>query len=97
MKKAPSGTTRGVFVVDKAGKVLVAEPGGPAATLGAVKKLMEQGGVNGTDAADEKDDEEPAVEKPAEEAKAENGAVEKKKEEVEEEEEDEKTEEETKE
>jgi len=39
MKKA-SGTTRGVFVVDKAGKVLAAEPGGPAATLEVVKKLV---------------------------------------------------------
>lgn len=27
MKKAPKGTTRGVFVIDKAGKVLAAEAG----------------------------------------------------------------------
>jgi len=40
MKKAPSGTTRGVFVIDKAGKVLAAEPGGPAATFEVVKKLV---------------------------------------------------------
>lgn len=40
MKKAPKGTTRGVFVVDKAGKVLAAEPGGPAATVEVVKKLV---------------------------------------------------------
>lgn len=40
MKKAPSGTTRGVFVVDKTGKVLAAEPGGPAATVEVVKKLV---------------------------------------------------------
>ena len=40
MKKAPKGTTRGVFVVDKAGKVLAAEPGGPAATLEAVKAVV---------------------------------------------------------
>ncbi|EMD62728.1 hypothetical protein GGP41_003539 [Bipolaris sorokiniana] len=39
-KKAPRGTTRGVFVVDKQGKVLAAEPGGPAATVEVVKKLV---------------------------------------------------------
>jgi len=40
MKKAPNGTTRGVFVIDKTGKVLAAEPGGPAATVEVVKKLV---------------------------------------------------------
>jgi peroxiredoxin Q/BCP len=47
MKKAPKGTTRGVFVVDKSGKVLAAEPGGPAATFEVVKKLVGEnaGGV----------------------------------------------------
>jgi peroxiredoxin Q/BCP len=39
LKKAPKGTTRGVFVVDKSGKVLASEPGGPAATLEVVKKI----------------------------------------------------------
>ena len=39
MKKA-AGTTRGVFAVDKAGKVLLAEPGGPAATVDAVKRIV---------------------------------------------------------
>lgn len=39
-KKAPKGTQRGVFVVDKSGKVLAAEPGGPAATVEVVKKLV---------------------------------------------------------
>jgi len=39
-KKAPKGTTRGVFVVNKEGKVLAAEPGGPAATVEVVKKLV---------------------------------------------------------
>lgn len=47
LSKAPASTQRGVFVVDKAGKVLVAEPGGPAATLAAVKKLIESQGSNG--------------------------------------------------
>lgn len=40
LKKSPSGTQRGVFVVDKSGKVLAAEPGGPAATVDVVKKLI---------------------------------------------------------
>lgn len=40
LKKAPTGTTRGVFVIDKAGKVLAAEPGGPAATVEVVRKLV---------------------------------------------------------
>ncbi len=40
LKKAPKGTTRGVFVVDKSGKVLAAEPGGPAATVEVVKRIV---------------------------------------------------------
>ena len=40
MKKAAKGTTRGVFVVDKSGKVLAAEGGGPAATVEVVRKLV---------------------------------------------------------
>jgi peroxiredoxin Q/BCP len=44
LKKLPSGTTRGVFVVDKSGKVLAAEPGGPAHTVEVVKKLVAGGG-----------------------------------------------------
>lgn len=40
MKKSPSGTTRGVFVIDKAGKVLAAEPGSPDGTLSVVMKLV---------------------------------------------------------
>lgn len=43
MKKAPKGTTRGVFVVDKAGKVLAAEAGSPDGTVAVVKKLVESG------------------------------------------------------
>ncbi|KAL9944942.1 hypothetical protein D7B24_005171 [Verticillium nonalfalfae] len=42
LKKAPSGTQRGVFVVNKEGKILAAEPGGPAATVEVVKKLVEE-------------------------------------------------------
>ena len=48
LKKSPSGTTRGVFVVDKSGKVLAAEPGSPAGTVEAVKKLL---GASATTAA----------------------------------------------
>ncbi|KEQ59983.1 alkyl hydroperoxide reductase/ thiol specific antioxidant/ Mal allergen, partial [Aureobasidium melanogenum CBS 110374] len=40
LKKAPKGTTRGVFVVKKDGEVLAAEPGGPAATLEVVKGVV---------------------------------------------------------
>jgi peroxiredoxin Q/BCP len=39
-KKQPKGTTRGVFVIDKSGKILAAEPGGPAATVEVVRKLL---------------------------------------------------------
>ncbi|KAF7547267.1 hypothetical protein G7Z17_g7851 [Cylindrodendrum hubeiense] len=42
LKKAPSGTQRGVFVVDKEGKVLVAEPGSPQGTLDKVAALVEE-------------------------------------------------------
>jgi peroxiredoxin Q/BCP len=47
LKKAPKGTTRGVFVVDKSGKVLAAEPGGPDATVEVVRKLV-GGGAGGS-------------------------------------------------
>lgn len=40
LKKVPKGTQRGVFVVDKAGKVLISEPGSPAGTVDAVKALV---------------------------------------------------------
>lgn len=49
-KKAPKGTTRGVFVVDKNGKVLAAEAGGPAATVEVVKAVV---GKMGGDEGDE--------------------------------------------
>ncbi|KAI5236507.1 AhpC-TSA-domain-containing protein [Aureobasidium subglaciale] len=47
LKKAPKGTTRGVFVVRKDGEVLAAEPGGPAATLEVVKSLIAKMGGSG--------------------------------------------------
>lgn len=41
LRKPPKGTTRGVFVVKKDGsEVLAAEPGGPAATVEVVKKIV---------------------------------------------------------
>ncbi|KAL2833651.1 thioredoxin-like protein [Aspergillus pseudoustus] len=40
LKKVPRGTTRGVFVIDKAGKVLILQPGGPDATVEAVRQLV---------------------------------------------------------
>ncbi|KAL7622992.1 thioredoxin peroxidase dot5 [Parahypoxylon ruwenzoriense] len=61
LKKSPKGTTRGVFAVDKDGKVLLAEPGSPAGTVNAVKKLVDE-----SEGAAAK--EEPAAEEPAEEA-----------------------------
>ncbi|KHN96563.1 merozoite capping protein-1 [Metarhizium album ARSEF 1941] len=42
LKKQPKGTQRGVFVVDKKGKVLVAQPGSPAGTVERVKALVDE-------------------------------------------------------
>ncbi|KAL7933299.1 thioredoxin-like protein [Trichoderma chlorosporum] len=42
LKKQPKGTQRGVFVINKEGKVLVAEAGGPAATADRVKALVKE-------------------------------------------------------
>lgn len=39
-KKTPKGTIRGVAVVDKVGKILLLEKGGPAATVNAVHGLV---------------------------------------------------------
>lgn len=51
LKKAPSGTARGVFVVNKDGKVLAAEPGSPGRTVAVVREIVEQmgGEVGGGD------------------------------------------------
>lgn len=45
LKKTPKGTIRGVFAVDKAGKVLLREAGGPDATVNAVEKLIPKNSV----------------------------------------------------
>lgn len=42
MKKAPKGTTRGVFVVSKDGKVLANDKGGPQATVDVVAELIKK-------------------------------------------------------
>ncbi|KAH8596516.1 thioredoxin-like protein [Bisporella sp. PMI_857] len=47
LKKTPSGTIRGVFVVDKSGKVLLAEGGSPIGTVEAVKKLLKAAPADG--------------------------------------------------
>lgn len=89
LSKAPASTQRGVFVVDKAGKVLLAEPGSPDGTVKAVEKLVEEeavgGGANGDVAVEkeEKKDDEAPNGVAAEEAKEE--VVEKKEEAKEEE------------
>ncbi|KAJ3577103.1 hypothetical protein NPX13_g3461 [Xylaria arbuscula] len=73
LKKTPKGTTRGVFAVDKTGKVLLAEPGSPAGTANAVKELVAAGGLStnkGEAVADKPTNGEAAEEKKAEEAGA---------------------------
>lgn len=40
LSKAPKGTTRGIFIIDKSGKVLAAEPGGPDGTLQVARKIL---------------------------------------------------------
>ncbi|KAF3760659.1 AhpC-TSA-domain-containing protein [Cryphonectria parasitica EP155] len=84
--KGPSSTQRGVFVVNKAGKVLLAEPGSPAGTVQAVKKLVESGVVNGAapEVEKEKKEEEKTNGDAVEEAKVEESEEKKKKEEKEE-------------
>ncbi|KAM0085086.1 thioredoxin peroxidase dot5 [Fusarium odoratissimum] len=42
LKKAPKGPTRGVFVISKEGKILVAEAGSPQGTLDRVQALVEE-------------------------------------------------------
>ncbi|KAF5555524.1 peroxiredoxin Q BCP [Fusarium phyllophilum] len=42
LKKAPKGTTRGVFVISKEGQILVAEAGSPQGTLDRVQALVEE-------------------------------------------------------
>lgn len=48
MTKSPKGTKRGVFVIDKTGKVVAAEGGGPQATVDVVRRIVEQKGDPGS-------------------------------------------------
>lgn len=73
LKKAPSGTQRGVFVIDKKGKVLIAEPGSPQGTVDAVQKLVEADATNGEEEKNGEDKEEMSDE---EEVKANGGEAE---------------------
>ena len=52
-KPGDKKTKRGVFVVDKAGKVLLAQPGGPLPTVDAVQKLVDGMGGKGAPLAKE--------------------------------------------
>ena len=63
-KKAPKGTTRAVFAVNKSGKVLAAEAGGPQATVDVIKAVVEKMGGDGAAAG---------IEKAEERAEAEDG------------------------
>ncbi|KAF2197566.1 AhpC-TSA-domain-containing protein [Delitschia confertaspora ATCC 74209] len=40
LAKMPKGTQRGVFAIDKSGRVLAAEPGTPAGTVEVIRKLV---------------------------------------------------------
>lgn len=73
LKKAPSGTQRGVFVIDKKGKVLIAEPGSPQGTVDAVQKLVESDATNGEEDKNGDDKEEKSGE---EDVKANGGEAE---------------------
>ncbi|KAL9604081.1 MAG: hypothetical protein Q9179_001970 [Wetmoreana sp. 5 TL-2023] len=49
MKKSPKGTTRGVFAVSKTGTIEAAEPGGPAATVEVIRKLVQSAGASSSE------------------------------------------------
>lgn len=57
LKKTPKGTTRGVFVVDKSGKVLAAEAGSPDGTVDVVTGIVDElKGAGPTEPVDEDGD-----------------------------------------
>lgn len=58
LKKSPKGTLRGVFAVDKKGKVLLREQGGPDATVDAVQKIVSESPAKEESKDDAKDDSE---------------------------------------
>ncbi|KAJ5495623.1 hypothetical protein N7539_000739 [Penicillium diatomitis] len=93
LKKSPKGTVRGVFAVDKKGKVLLREAGGPDATVDAVQKLVAEGS-QGAEKSEKTEEADADAEEGRSEEKRENGAEEDvKKDDTKEEEEGEKTEE----
>jgi peroxiredoxin Q/BCP len=51
--KPAKKTKRGVFAVDKSGKVVVAQRGGPQATVDAVKELVDTAVTSGAGASTE--------------------------------------------
>ena len=54
--KSSKGTQRGVFVIDKNGKVLAVESGGPARTLEVAKGIVDQIGGGKAKAAEKVED-----------------------------------------
>ncbi|RDL38071.1 AhpC-TSA-domain-containing protein [Venustampulla echinocandica] len=56
LKKAPAGTTRGVFVIDKSGKVLAAQPGSPTGTVDIVEKLVKSGSSTASEPSEDKEE-----------------------------------------
>lgn len=62
LKKSPKSTVRGVCVIDKAGKVLLLEPGSPAGTVEAVEKIVRESQVKDGDKEDSKEEAEKAEE-----------------------------------
>jgi thioredoxin-dependent peroxiredoxin len=77
-KKSTGGATRGVFAVDKSGKVLLLEPGSPDGTVSAVKKLVD-GGIGGAGASElSKKEEKVAAPEPASNGQTEEAEEEKK-------------------
>lgn len=70
LAKTPRGTTRGVFVVDKNGKVLAAQPGGPALTLQVAKALLDEQPGNAEDNGKEEKGEEAKKEEAKDDAAA---------------------------
>jgi peroxiredoxin Q/BCP len=55
-KKSPKGTVRGVCLIDKAGKVLLLEPGSPAGTVQAVEKIVRENPVKNDVEEDKKEE-----------------------------------------
>ncbi|KAJ5542006.1 hypothetical protein N7461_008009 [Penicillium sp. DV-2018c] len=67
LKKSPKGTLRGVFAVNKEGKVLLRQPGGPDATVDAVQKLVALGPALREENKEESKVEEPRADEPKKE------------------------------